>query len=323
MIILLTGGAGFIGSHLAEKLLTEGHSVVCLDNLDAYYDPAIKRKNLAEARQNSRYTFVEGDIRDGALVGSLFTAYPFDAVIHLAARAGVRPSVQDPALYFDVNVQGTLTLLQAMQTAGVRKMVFASSSSVYGDSAVVPFSEREACDRPLSPYAASKRAAELLCHTFHHLYGFDIFCLRFFTVYGPRQRPEMAISQFTDQILHGNPIPVFGDGSTSRDYTFVEDIVKGIMQSLYGVKGYEVLNIGGSDPISLSGLISTLEKAVGKSALLNHLPMQPGDVQRTFADISKARTLIGYEPTVSVQEGVRRFVEWYCGEARPQTQIVG
>ncbi|WP_266367325.1 SDR family NAD(P)-dependent oxidoreductase [Tellurirhabdus rosea] len=319
MIILLTGGAGFIGSHLAEKLLTEGHSVVCLDNLDAYYDPAIKRKNLAEARQNSRYTFVEGDIRDGALVGSLFAAYPFDAVIHLAARAGVRPSVQDPALYFDVNVQGTLTLLQAMQTAGVRKMVFASSSSVYGDSAVVPFSEREACDRPLSPYAASKRAAELLCHTFHHLYGFDIFCLRFFTVYGPRQRPEMAISQFTDQILHGKPIPVFGDGSTSRDYTFVEDIVKGIMQSLYSVKGYEVLNIGGSDPISLSGLISTLEKAVGKSALLNHLPMQPGDVQRTFADISKARTLIGYEPTVSVQEGVRRFVEWYCGEARPQT----
>jgi len=320
--ILLTGGAGFIGSHLAERLLAEGHTVVCLDNLDAYYDPATKRRNIGPALPHERYAFVEGDIRDAGLVADLFGRWGVEAVVHLAARAGVRPSVQNPALYFDVNVQGTLTLLQAMQRAGVRKMVFASSSSVYGDAATAPFAETEPCDRPLSPYAASKRAAELLCHTFHHLYGLDIFCLRFFTVYGPRQRPEMAISQFTDQILHGRAIPVFGDGSTSRDYTFVEDIVSGLVQSLYQVKGYEVLNIGGADPISLAGLIRTIEAAVGKPAVLEFNPMQPGDVQRTYADIRKAAALIGYAPGVPLREGVQRFVDWYTGQTRPQLRAV-
>ncbi|GAB3340760.1 GDP-mannose 4,6-dehydratase [Larkinella ripae] len=311
MTILLTGGAGFIGSSLARQLLQENHQVICLDSLDAYYDPAIKWKNVQQTLNHPSYQFHEGDIRDVELIHTLFRTYAFDAVIHLAARAGVRPSVQDPALYYDVNVNGTLTLLQAMQQSGVKKMVFASSSSVYGDSPRVPFDENDTADRPLSPYAASKRSAELLCHTFHHLYGFDIFCLRFFTVYGPHQRPEMAISQFTDSILNGIAINVFGDGSTARDYTYVDDIVKGIIKSLEQVKGYEILNIGGSDPISLTGLIQVIEKTVGRSALINRLPMQAGDVQQTFANISKAAQLIGYQPSVRIEDGIRQFVDWY------------
>jgi UDP-glucuronate 4-epimerase len=311
MNILLTGGAGFIGSSLAKQLLQEGHRIICLDNLDGYYDPDIKWKNVQQTLHDPNYHFHEGDIRDSELIDTLFRSYAFDSVIHLAARAGVRPSVQDPALYFDVNVNGTLTLLQAMQRSGVKKMVFASSSSVYGDSPQVPFVENESADRPLSPYAASKRAAELLCHTFHNLYGFDVFCLRFFTVYGPQQRPEMAISQFTDSILNGHPINVFGDGSTARDYTYIDDIVNGIIQSLANLKGYEVLNIGGSDPISLLDLIQVIEQAVGETAVINRLPMQPGDVQQTYASIHKAEQLIGYQPSVRIEEGIRRFVEWY------------
>ncbi|GAB3260741.1 GDP-mannose 4,6-dehydratase [Larkinella harenae] len=311
MTILLTGGAGFIGSNLAEQLLNEGHRVVCLDSLDAYYDPNSKWENVRQSLNHPEYQFHQGDIRDAALVGTLFETNAFDAVIHLAARAGVRPSVQDPALYYDVNVNGTLTLLQAMQQFGVSKMVFASSSSVYGDSPRVPFDETDTADRPLSPYAASKRAAELLCHTFHHLYGFDIFCLRFFTVYGPQQRPEMAISQFTDHIINGKPINVFGDGSTARDYTYVSDIVNGIIQSLVNLNGYEVLNIGGSDPISLAGLIQVIEQAVGVPAQINRLPMQPGDVQQTYARIEKASQLIGYRPSIQIEAGIRQFVEWY------------
>ncbi|WP_421829915.1 SDR family NAD(P)-dependent oxidoreductase [Larkinella sp.] len=311
MTILLTGGAGFIGSNLAKQLLEEGHQVICLDNLDSYYAPDIKWKNVQQTLSSPAYHFHQGDIRDSELVDTLFQTYAFDAVIHLAARAGVRPSVQDPALYYDVNVNGTLTLLQAMQRFGVTKMVFASSSSVYGDSPHVPFSETDPADRPLSPYAASKRAAELLCHTFHNLYGFDIFCLRFFTVYGPLQRPEMAISQFTESILNEKAINVFGDGSTARDYTYVDDIVSGIIQSLKNLKGYEVLNIGGSDPISLANLIRVIEQAVGKTALINRLPMQPGDVQQTYADIRKAAQLIDYHPSVRVEDGIQRFVDWF------------
>ncbi|WP_128544381.1 NAD-dependent epimerase/dehydratase family protein [Larkinella soli] len=317
MNILLTGGAGFIGSTLAEQLLSAGHRVVCLDNLDPYYDPRLKRENLRQALAHPAFRFQEGDIRDRELLAALFSENAFDAVIHLAARAGVRPSVQDPALYYDVNVNGTLALLQAMQQAGVTKMVFASSSSVYGDSARIPFDETDPVDKPLSPYAASKRAAELLCHTFHHLYGFDIFCLRFFTVYGPRQRPEMAISHFTDQILHGRPINVFGDGSTARDYTYIDDIVSGIRKSLESLNGYEILNIGGSDPISLTGLIRVIEQTVGREALIHRLPMQPGDVQRTYATIDKARQITGYEPSVRIEEGIRRFVEWFQ-EGKPE-----
>lgn len=320
MTILVTGGAGFIGSNVTERLLRDGHQVVCLDSLDGYYDPAIKWANVQQSLDHPQYHFHEGDIRDTELINTLFRTYPFDAVIHLAARAGVRPSVQDPALYYDVNVNGTLTLLQAMQRSAVKKMVFASSSSVYGDSPQVPFRETDTADRPLSPYAASKRATELLCHTFHHLYGFDIFCLRFFTVYGPHQRPEMAISQFTDSILNGKPINVFGDGSTARDYTYVEDIVSGIIQSLENLNGFEVLNIGGSDPISLANLIRVIERAVGKEALINRLPMQPGDVQQTYADIQKATQLIGYQPTVRIEDGIQRFVTWYL--ARQQAGLV-
>jgi len=311
MNILLTGGAGFIGSSVADRLLNEGHTVVCLDNFDTYYNPERKRENTERARLSPRYHSYEADIRDARVVHRLFSDHRFDAVIHLAARAGVRPSVQDPALYFDVNVQGTLVLLEAMRQWGVKKMVFASSSSVYGDSATPPFAEEKAVDRPLSPYAASKRSAELLCHTYHHLYGLDIFCLRFFTVYGPRQRPEMAISQFTDKILHGQAITVFGDGSTARDYTYIDDIVNGIIRSVERVKGYEIINVGGADPISLAGLIGVIERAVGREALIERFPMQPGDVQRTYADINKARQLLGYEPAVRVDEGIRRFVGWF------------
>ncbi|GAB3912698.1 GDP-mannose 4,6-dehydratase [Larkinella knui] len=320
MNILLTGGAGFIGSNLARQLLKEGHQIICLDNLDTYYNPDHKWRNVQQTLNNRDYHFHEGDIRDSELVDTLFRTYAFDAVVHLAARAGVRPSVQDPALYYDVNVNGTLTLLQAMQRSGVSKMVFASSSSVYGDSPQVPFVETDTADRPLSPYAASKRAAELLCHTFHHLYGFDIFCLRFFTVYGPNQRPEMAISQFTDSILNGQAITVFGDGSTSRDYTYVDDIVSGIIRSLENLRGYEVLNIGGSDPISLADLIQVIERALGETAIINRLPMQPGDVQQTYADITKAAQLLGYQPTVRVEDGIQQFVDWY--RARQDARFV-
>ncbi|MGA0559086.1 NAD-dependent epimerase/dehydratase family protein [Larkinella sp. VNQ87] len=320
MTILLTGGAGFIGSNLGQQLLAEGHQVVCLDNLDTYYDPDIKWSNVQTSLSNPAYQFHQGDIRDTELVNTLFQTYGFEAVIHLAARAGVRPSVQDPALYYDVNVNGTLTLLQAMQRSGVQKMVYASSSSVYGDSPRVPFAENDTADKPLSPYAASKRAAELLCHTFHHLYGFDIFCLRFFTVYGPHQRPEMAISQFTDNILNGKPITVFGDGSTARDYTYVTDIVNGIIQSLNNLQGYEVLNIGGSDPISLAGLVQVIERAVGQTALIDRQPMQPGDVQQTYASIEKAAQLIGYQPAVRIEDGIQRFVDWYL--AKQNTGLV-
>lgn len=311
MTILLTGGAGFIGSNVARQLIQQGHKVVCLDNLDPYYATEIKWKNVQQTLGDPGYFFHEGDIRDSELIDTLFQTYGFDAVIHLAARAGVRPSVQNPGLYYDVNVNGTLTLLQAMQRHGVSKMVFASSSSVYGDSPQVPFVESDTADRPLSPYAASKRAAELLCHSFHHLYGMDIFCLRFFTVYGPQQRPEMAISQFTDHILNDQPIPVFGDGSTARDYTYVDDIVNGIILSLENLSGYDVLNIGGSDPISLANLIQLIEQAVGKPARIDRLPMQPGDVQQTYASIEKAAQRISYQPSVRIEDGIRRFVEWY------------
>lgn len=311
MTILLTGGAGFIGSHLAQRLLDDGHSVVCLDSLDDYYDVEQKLDNMHPVRFRPGFSFFRRDIRNRNAVEALFSEHDFDAVVHLAARAGVRPSVQNPALYVDVNVQGTLVLLEAMQRFGVRKMVMASSSSVYGDTPRVPFRETETCDAPLSPYAASKRAAELLAYTYHNLYNLDIFCLRFFTVYGPRQRPEMAISRFTENILQGEPIDVFGDGSTSRDYTYIDDIVDGIALALERVKGYEVLNVGSADPISLADLIAAIEKAVGKSALINRLPMQPGDVRQTYASVEKARRLIGYEPRVRIEEGIRRFVEWY------------
>ncbi|GAA4465854.1 GDP-mannose 4,6-dehydratase [Nibrella saemangeumensis] len=311
MKILLTGGAGFIGSHLTKELLEQGHAVICLDNLDTYYDPKIKRQNIRQFSADPNYLFIEGDIRDRTLLDALFRLYGCDTVVHLAARAGVRPSVENPALYFDVNVNGTLSILEAMRQAGVRRMVMASSSSVYGDAERVPFTESDACDRPLSPYAASKRSAELLAHTYHHLYGFDISCLRFFTVYGPGQRPEMAISQFTERVLNGLPITLFGDGTTARDYTYIDDITHGILKAIDHLNGYAVLNIGGSDPISLRDLVSLIEKATGETALIDWQPMQPGDVERTYADVSLARKQIGYMPSVRIDEGILKFVNWY------------
>lgn len=311
MKILLTGGAGFIGSHLTKELLDLGYAVICLDNLDDYYDPQLKRQNIRQFSADPNYLFIEGDIRDRTLLDALFRLYGCDTVVHLAARAGVRPSVQNPALYFDVNLNGTMSILDSMRQAGVNRLVMASSSSVYGDAERVPFKESDASDRPLSPYAASKRSAELLAHTYHHLYGFAISCLRFFTVYGPGQRPEMAISQFTERVLSGMPITLFGDGTTARDYTYIDDITSGIIKAIDHLDGFSVLNIGGSDPISLRDLVSLIERATGETALIDWQPMQPGDVERTYADVSLARKQIGYKPTVRIDEGIQKFVDWY------------
>lgn len=311
MTILLTGGAGFIGSHLTARLLTLGHRVICLDNLDPFYDPALKRANVAPYLNTPAYTFVEGDIRDAALLDGVFAAWQPEAVIHLAAQTGVRTSLQAPSLYIDVNVQGTLQVLEAMRRAGVKRLIFGSSSSVYGNGASTPFRESETGDQPLSPYAASKRAAELLAHTYHHLYGMDIACLRFFTVYGPRQRPEMAISQFTGNILTGQPIALFGGGATTRDYTYVDDVVSGIINALDRITGYLTLNIGGGQPISLRCLVHLIEQATTETARIDWLPMQAGDVDRTHADLTLARLRIGYEPQVCIQAGIQQFVAWF------------
>lgn len=311
MKILLTGGAGFIGSNLAEQLLAIEHQVLCIDNLDHFYDVEIKKLNIAKALTHPNYTFQKGDIRDKELVEECFINFQPELVIHLAARAGVRPSIQQPALYYSVNIDGTLNLLEAMKNHGVKKMLFASSSSVYGNNKKVPFAETDNVDHPISPYAATKKSGELLCYNYHHLYGLDIFCMRFFSVYGPRQRPEMAISAFTRKILAGTPIQMFGDGSSERDYTYVDDIVQGMLLSMEKLKGYEVLNLGESNTISLANLILTIEKALDKKAIIDELPPQPGDVQITYADISKAKKLIGYQPQTTIQEGVNKYIAWY------------
>lgn len=316
MNILLTGGAGFIGSHIAERLLSEGHSVVCLDNFDDFYDPSIKRENIRLALASSAYRLVEGDIRNATDLDRCMAGGGIDVVVHMAARAGVRPSLLQPHLYYDVNTTGTLEVLEAMRRHGVRRLVMASSSSVYGNAPKTPFSEHDPVDTPISPYAASKKACELLAYTYHHLYGFDIFCLRLFTVYGPRQRPEMAIHQFVRKIIAGDPIVMYGDGSTRRDYTYVEDIVDGIVASVHRVNGYEILNLGESRTITLAELVSAIEAATGIRAKIVREPMQPGDVLVTYADVAKARRILGYSPQFTVQEGVRRFVDWYRGKGK-------
>ncbi|HED65602.1 MAG TPA: NAD-dependent epimerase/dehydratase family protein [Planctomycetes bacterium] len=307
MKVLVTGGAGFIGSHVVEHLLARGDEVTILDNLNDFYDPEIKRANL---RDNAGAKFVEGDIRDRDLVHGLLAGGAMDGVVHLAAMAGVRRSLEDPLLYSDVNVRGTQILMEELKDARTR-FVFASSSSVYGANDRVPFSESDDIHRPVSPYAATKRAGELLAFTHHHLYGTPISCLRFFTVYGPRQRPEMAIHKFTRMCLKGEAIPFFGDGTTRRDYTFVDDIVDGVLRALDRCEGYEIYNLGESETISLSELVEAIGRVTGVEPILDRQPMQPGDVEVTYADITKARKELGYAPSTSLEEGLARFVAWY------------
>lgn len=306
--ILITGGAGFIGSHVAQALLARGDRVTVLDNFNDFYDPAIKRANL---REIPGATVVAGDIRDQDLVSRLFGEGAFDAVVHLAAMAGVRPSLLDPLHYEDVNVRGTLILLEELKKRPTTRFVFASSSSVYGSNDKVPFEETDDIHHPVSPYAATKRAGELLCWTHHHLYGIPTTCLRFFTVYGPRQRPEMAIHKFVKAALEKKPIPFFGDGSTRRDYTYVDDIVDGVVRSIDRCDGYEIYNLGESATTSLSELVDMIGRACGVTPILDRQPMQPGDVTITYADVSKARARLGYAPTTPVAEGLDRFVRWY------------
>ncbi|MFT7461699.1 MAG: UDP-glucuronate 4-epimerase [Pseudohongiellaceae bacterium] len=315
--ILLTGAAGFIGSHLSERLLARGDTVVGLDNFNDFYDPAIKRGHAKLLSAHEGFTLVEGDIRNRDLLKRIFDEQQPDSVIHLAAMAGVRPSLEDPGLYHDVNCTGTALLLDAARLAGCQRFVFGSSSSVYGGNESVPFREVDDVSGPVSPYAATKRSNELTCHTFHHLYGMDIACLRFFTVYGPRQRPEMAIHKFVRLIEQGAAVPVFGDGSSERDYTFVDDIMDGVLKAHDKSKGFRIFNLGESSTISLRDLVAAIGKAVGKEPLVDWQPMQPGDVHRTFADVSRARDELGYAPSVDVEEGLARFVAWYRSAEGP------
>lgn len=307
--IVVSGGGGFIGSHLCEALLGGGHSVVVLDSFDDFYDPAIKHDNIQTASKSDRFTLIEGDIRDERAVGRALDGGA-DAVIHLAARAGVRPSIEQPLLYQDVNVHGTLTLLEACRAHKVAKFIFAGSSSVYGNNQKIPFSEEDRVDHPISPYAATKRAGELLCHTYHHLYGISVTCLRLFTVYGPRQRPDLAIHKFARLIEAGKPIPVFGDGSMTRDFTYVGDIVDGIIRALDRCAGYHLYNLGEAKPVSVNDLVAALETALGRKAAVERFPPQPGDVDRTYADISLAQRELGYQPSTDIAAGLARFVEW-------------
>jgi UDP-glucuronate 4-epimerase len=308
--IVVTGGAGFIGSHLCEALLADSHQVIALDNFDSFYDPSIKRENLSWALQEKLFTLIEGDIRDERTVNDVL-APGVDAVVHLAALAGVRPSIEEPHRYADVNVMGTLALLEACRRNGVKKFVFGSSSSVYGDNDKVPFAESDPVDHPISPYAATKKSGELLCHTYHHLFGINVTCLRLFTVYGPRQRPDLAIHKFARLIESNDPIPVFGDGSMMRDFTYVDDIVSGIRSAIVAGSGYHLFNLGGSKPIALADLIEALEEALGKKAKIDRQTHQPGDVQRTYADIALARRDLGYVPKTDLRTGLTRFVEWF------------
>ncbi len=311
MQYLITGGAGFIGSHLGERLLAEGHGVVAFDNFDPFYPATMKRGNLDLLGAYPGFSFEEGDVRDRKALDRLFARYRIDAVIHLAAKAGVRPSIDDPEAYVDVNVNGTLRLLEAMRDAGVPRLLFASSSSVYGNQEKTPFSETDEVDRPISPYAATKRTGELLAYTWHHLYGLDVACVRFFTVYGPRQRPDLAIRKFTELALAGQPIPLYGDGSTRRDYTYVGDIVQGMVNILaLPAWGYELVNLGNGQPVSLLDMVKALEKALNRPIAIEWLDKQPGDVEQTHADVRKAADWCGYWPEVSLDEGVRRFVDW-------------
>ena len=311
--ILVTGGAGFIGSHLVDRLLSEGEwRVSVVDDLNDFYDPAIKRANASPHEKNSNYQLFKADIRDQAALRNIFAGKGFDCLVHLAARAGVRPSLDQPRLYAETNINGTLNLLELAREHGIKQFVFGSSSSVYGINAKVPFAEEDPIRQPISPYAATKAAGELLCHTYTHLYGIRCVCLRFFTVYGPRQRPDLAIHKFARLISEDKSIPVFGDGTTRRDYTFIDDIIAGVRSAIdYDKTDYEVINLGESRTVELRELISLLEKELGKTAQIDRQPLQPGDVPQTFADIAKARRLLGYNPQTQIEEGIHTFVRWF------------
>lgn len=308
--ILVTGGAGFIASHLCEALLLEGANLVVIDDFNDFYDPAIKRSNIAGFRD--RIQLVEGDIRDEALVNALFAAHRFEKVFHFAARAGVRPSIEDPRLYFTTNIDGTFNLLDACRHHGSPRFIFASSSSVYGINRKVPFAESDAIERTISPYAATKIAGEQICSNYAHLFGVRCACLRFFTVYGPRQRPDLAIAKFTRAIREGNAIDRYGDGSTARDYTYVDDIIQGVLAAARytDLSPFEIFNLGGSATTTLDELIALVGRTVGREPVIRQLPDQPGDVPRTFADVDKARRLLGYEPRTAIAEGLAKYAAW-------------
>jgi UDP-glucuronate 4-epimerase len=311
--ILVTGGAGFIGSHLVDRLLSEGEwKVSVVDDFNDFYDPVIKRANVSRHRNNSNYQLFEADIRDKPTLKKIFDENEFGCIVHLAARAGVRPSLEHPLLYAETNISGTLNLLELARERDIRQFVFGSSSSVYGINAKVPFGEDDPIRQPISPYAATKAAGELLSHTYSHLYGLRCVCLRFFTVYGPRQRPDLAIHKFARLMSEDKPIPVFGDGTTRRDYTFVEDIIAGVQAAIdYEASNYEVINLGESRTVELRELIALLEKELGTTARIDRQPLQPGDVPQTYADITKARQLLGYNPQTPIEDGIKKFVEWF------------
>ncbi len=322
MKVLVTGGAGFIGSHFCSRLRGDGHEIAVVDDLNDYYPPALKLRNLDIIRAFGPFLFHQRDICDAGAMAEILQSWRPDAVVHLAARAGVRPSLEQPLLYERVNVGGTLALLEACRESGVRKFVFASSSSVYGDTTQPPFAEERPVSRPVSPYAATKLAGEQLCYTYFHLYGIRSVCLRFFTVYGPRQRPDLAIRKFAERIASGQAISVFGDGSSGRDYTFVEDIVEGMTAALHYDCGHDIINLGNSRPVTLLEMIRTLEEAIGKKAEIEWLPDQSGDVPITCADIGKAVRVLGYSPRTPFPAGIRKFLDWRFGEVlTPQVPL--
>ena len=311
--ILITGGAGFIGSHLVDRLVgDDGFQVTVLDDFNDFYDPAIKRSNISTHLGRNNFELVEGDIADSNMINDLFRRHRFDYVVHLAARAGVRPSLENPLGYENTNVRGTYTMLEAARNNGVAKFIFGSSSSVYGTNSRVPFSEDDPISNPISPYAATKIAGEAACHAYSHLYDMKVICLRFFTVYGARQRPDLAIHKFARLISQGRSIPMFGDGTTRRDYTYIDDIISGLLAALrFEASNFEIINLGESQTVELRELVALLEKALGKRAAIDYQPLQAGDVPVTYADIGKARSLLGYEPRTQIEEGIKRFVKWF------------
>lgn len=312
---LITGVAGFIGSHIAEALVMKGIKVVGLDNFDNFYCPKIKKRNIGKLIDNELFTLREGDVRDKVVLNTIFEEHKPQVVIHLGAMAGVRPSIEQPELYIEVNINGTVNLLETMKQFGVKKFIFASSSSVYGNRSKVPFVETDNVDKAISPYASTKKAGEVIAHTYHHLYGIDMLLLRFFTVYGERQRPDLAIHKFTKLIMEGKPIPFYGNGLTFRDYTHISDIVSGVVEAVKLIESeenlYEIINMGNNQTVSLQEMVAHIEKAVGKKAIINKMPMQMGDVAKTYADIGKAKRLLGYNPKMNFEKGIRQFVKWY------------